>query len=494
MLLLAAGMADAGVFAIVIVIGLVLFGLVYAARRRNVGPNEALIISGWGSRRADGRVGFKIVTGGGAFIKPILEKADVLSLEVMTLDIRLADVYAGNGIPISVDGVAQVKVDSKEEMIATAAEQFLSKSPSEMLDVARQTLEGHLRAIIGTMTIEQIYKEREKFAQNVQEMAATDLANMGLRIVSFTLRDIKDGQGYLDALGRPRIAQVRAAADIAEQESKRDAIIKTAQANQDGQEKKLLADTRVAESQRDFEMKKAEYQMAVNQRRAAADLAYDLEKYKKGQEVKKEEIQVQVIDREMQIEVQEKEIARREKELEATIIKPANAERMRIQTLADAEKYKMETEAAGRAAATRNLGIGDADAEKAKGLAAADVQRAHGLAEAAIIAAKGQAEAESMSRKADAWKAYNEAAIIQMFIEKLPEIARAIAEPLGKTEKIVMVSTGGEGVGASKLTGEIAKIMAQLPDVIESLSGIKLKDVIGKMKKDDGGGAAAAAK
>ncbi len=485
MLTMLAGAFDPGMMALYFIGTLVLFGLVYAARRKNVGPNEALIISGWGARKADGRVGFKIVTGGGAFIKPIIEKADVLSLEVMTLDIRLSEVYAGNGIPINVDGVAQVKVDSRDEMIATAAEQFLSKSPSEMLDVARQTLEGHLRAIIGTMTIEQIYKEREKFAQNVQEMAATDLANMGLRIVSFTLRDIKDGQGYLDALGRPRIAQVRSEADIAEQEAKRNATIKTAQANQEAQEKKILADTKVAESQRDFDMKKAEYQMAVNQRRAAADLAYDLEKYKRGQDVKKEEIQVQIIDREKQIEVQEKEILRREKELEATVVKPANAERIRIQQIADAEKYKMEAEAAGRAAATRNIGVGEADSEKAKGLAVAEVERARGMAEASIIAAKGQAEAEAMSKKAQAWKAYNEAAIIQMFIEKLPELARAIAEPLSKTEKIVMVSTGGDGMGASKITGEVAKILAQLPDVIEGVSGIKLKEIIGKLGKGD---------
>jgi flotillin len=218
-------------------------------------------------------------------------------------------------------------------------------------------------------------------------------------------------------------------------------------------------------------MSVADYTAKVKTQQAAADLAYDLQKYKTEQEVRVEQVQADVVEREKQIEVQEKEILRRQKELDATVEKPAAAERQRIQTLAEAEQYRLQATATGQAEAIRATGTAEADAARAKGLANAEVTQA-----------TGAAEATAMAKKADAWNAYNEAAIAQMLIEKLPEIARAIAEPLAKTEKIVIVSTGdGQGAGAQKITQDVTQMIAQIPPVLEALTGIKIQDMISKL-------------
>ncbi len=473
-----------------VVVAIFLFIIIYASRYVKVGPNEALIISGRRHRMRDasGRVytvGFRTVKGGGTFVWPIIEKVDALSLEVMTLEIQTPEVYTVMGVPVVVSGVAQVKVKGDDVSIATAAEQFLNKSRAEMTSIIHQTLEGHLRAILGTLTVEEIYKNRDAFAQKVQEVAAADLANMGITIVSFTMKDIKDNEGYLDALGRPRIAQVKRDAVIAEAEANRDATIRSAIANQEGQTAKFAADTKIAESERDYKMRVAEFTAAVNEKKAQADLAYDLQKFRTSQEVKKEEVGVDIVEKEQRIKVQELEITRKQKELEATVNKPAEAERYRIETLANAQKFKLETEAAGQASAIKATGFAQADVVKATGVAEGDANRARGLAQADVIKAQGLSEAEAMRKKAESWRMYNEAALSQIIVEALPKIASAVSEPLAKTEKIVIVSTGGDSAtaGASRVTGDIATILAQLPPVIESLTGMKLEDLVRKLPR-----------
>jgi flotillin len=475
-------------------------------RRRNVGPNEALIVSGRRHRAVgpDGQPtvrGFRIVKGGGAFVWPVYEKAEVLSLEVMTIDVTTPEVYTDQGIPLRVDGVAQTKVDGTETAIATAAEQFLGRSKEEMMNVAQQTIEGHLRAILGGMTVEEIYKNRDAFAQKVQEVAAGDMANMGLRIISFTLRDIKDATGYLDALGKPRLAEVKrdatskeakatSEAQIAQAMAGRDAAIQGAQAKQEGDVAKLGADTKVAEATRDFQLKQAEYLATVARQKAEADLAYDLQRFKTSQLVKKEEIQVQVVERDQLIALQEKEILRRQRELEATVQKPAEAQRQAAMQAADAERYKLAAEAAGRAEAQKTEGLARAETQKAQGLAQADVVRAtgdadaqailaRGQAEAEVIRLKGLAEAEAMRKKAESFAQYGSAAVTEMFVTMLPELARAVSEPLSKVGSMVVVS--GEGGGASRITQEVAKVMAQLPPVVESLSGVSLEELVSRI-------------
>ncbi|HKQ60630.1 MAG TPA: SPFH domain-containing protein [Candidatus Polarisedimenticolaceae bacterium] len=457
-----------------VVVPIVFFILILAVAKRykKVGPNQAMVISGRKHRMRleDGSTdltGYRIRKGGGAFIFPLLERVDILSLEVMTLDITTPEVYTKPGVPIVVDGVAQVKIRGDEGSIRTAAEQFLGKTVDQIKEVALQTVEGHLRAIIGTLSVEEIYRNRDQFAGSVQEVAVSDLANMGLVIVSFTLKDIRDSHGYLDALGKPRTAEVKRDAVIAQAEADRDASIKSAQARQAGEIVKFEAETRIAEANRDFQSKKAEYDAAVNLKRAEADLAYDIQRNRTSQLLKKEEVQIAVVEKEQQIAVQEREIQRREKELEATVKRQA-----------DAERYRVETEAAAQRAKSEQVARGEAEARRQKGLADADVIKATGTSEADIIALKGTAEAEAMRKKADSFKEYNQAAVLQILLAALPEIAKAVAEPLSKTDRITLVSTGGDGTGASRLTGDIAKIMAELPAVVESLSGVDIRRLI----------------
>lgn len=499
---LLAALLDNGPVVVIVVAFVVVFFLallVWASRYTKVGPNEVLIISGRTHTMptADGRMtktGFRIVRGGGVFVYPVVERVDILSLELMTIDVKTPEVYTGQGVPIMVDGVAQVKVRGDEVSIRTAAEQFLSKSQSDIMNVALQTLEGHLRAILGTMTVEDVYKNRESFAGRVQEVAATDMANMGLSIVSFTIRDIRDKQGYLDALGKPRTAQVKRDAVIGQAEADRDATIKSAEAERVGKTAKFTADTGIAQASRDYQMNLADYQASVNKQKAESDLAYDLQRYKTAQLVKKEEVQVAVVEKEALIGVQEQEIKRREKELEATIQKPAEAERSKVRTLAEAERYRLETEAAGRAASIRQQGLAEADIVKAKGLAEAEASKAKGLAEAAVILAQGEAMAEAMRKKAEAWEKYGEAAIVQTIAELLPQLAKNVAEPLSRIDKMVVINSGPSGPGgggASKITRDVADIVSQLPPIVEGLTGVDLAKMIQRLAEKKGGGPSA---
>ncbi len=436
---------------IVILAGLV---VLWAWRFTKAGPNEVLIISGR-SRTivdAEGRkrtVGYRLVRGGGTFVWPIRERVQRLTLELLTVEVRTPDAYTAQGVKLLVDGVAQIKVRGDDASIAMAAEQFLSKSPDDIKRVALQVVEGYLRAVLGTLNVEDIYLKRQEFARRVREVAAEDLSRMGLDLVSLTIRHVADEHGYLEALGKPRVAQV-----------KRDAVIGEAEAEKVAQTYRFEAETKIAEARRDMEMKQAEFMAAVRQRQAEADLAYDLQKFKTSQAVKREEIAVQLVAKTLEIELEEKEIERQRHALAAQVEKPADAERYRIQALAEATRYQLEAQAAGEAEAIRARGFAEAEALKAKGLA----------------------EAEAMNHKAGAWKEYNEAAVTEMVVDVLPKLAGAIAQPLSKTDKIVIVGGGnGHGTGAFKVTQDVAEIIAQLPTVVESLTGVKLGQLVDRL-------------
>lgn len=458
------------------------------------GPNEVLVISGGLRPGGQGSKGPTLVRGGGKFVIPFLYRVDHLSLEIMSINVQTPEVYTIQGVPVIVDGIAQVKVDNTEDAIRTASEQFLGKSVVEIQNIALETLEGHLRAVLGTLTVEEIYMERDKFASRVQEIATADMANMGLRIVSFTIKNITDRNGYLDALGKPRTAQVKRDAIIGQAEADRDATIKSADANREGQIAKLGADTRVAEADRDYRMKLQDYEADVNRRRAESELAYDIQHNMTMQTSKAEEMKIQVVEREGQISVQEKEIIRQERELDATVRKPAEAERFKIETLAEAQSSKLQREAEGRANAERKegtanaevikiRGLAEADIIKAKGLAEGESIRAKGLAQAEVIRAEGLATAEANRAKAESWQYYNQAAIAELLIESLPNIAREVSSPLSKTDKITIVSQGGPDsqMGASKLTRDVTSIISSLPPVVQNLTGVDLGELLKKL-------------
>jgi flotillin len=324
------------------------------------------------------------------------------------------------------------------------------------------------------LTVEEIYKDRDAFAQKVLEVSGSDLANMGLEIVSFVIKDIRDDKEYLESLGRTRTAEVKRDAvkgeaeaqrdaTIAQANAARDATIQSASARQEGETAKYEAETKIAAAQKSYRVEKAKYDEESNRSEVQAELARTLQEKITNQEITAQEIQIEVVAKQKQIEVQQQEVQRRARELEATVEKPAEAEKYRIETLANARKYQIETEAAGEAESTRLRGKGDADATKARG-----------LAEAEVIQAQGYAEAEAMEKKALAWQKYNQAAIIQQLIEALPQVAGAIAQPLAQTDRIVIINSGGDGAGASKVTADVTNIIAQVPATLEALTGVDL--------------------
>jgi flotillin len=455
----------------------------YASRYKKVGPNQVLVISGrrrYAVNPVSGqreRVGFRVVKGGGTFIIPVLERVDVLSMEILTIEVEVKNVYTVQGVPVMVDGVAQIKIRGDDSSMYTAAEQFLSKGPDGIIYVAHETLAGHLRAILGMLTVEEIYKDRDAFAQKVLEVSGGDLANMGLEIVSFVIKDIRDDKEYLDSLGRTRTAEVKrdavqgeAAAQrdatIAQANAARDATIQSAMARQEGESAKYQAETKIAQAQKEYRVQKAQFDEQSNRSEVQAELARTLQEKITNQQITAQEVQIEVVGKQKQIEVQEQEVQRRAKELEATVRKPAEAEQFRIETLANAKKYQTETEAAGEAEATRLRGQGEAEATKARGLAQAEVIRAQGFA-----------EAQAMEKKAEAWRQYTQAAVIQQLIEALPKVAAAVAQPLSQTDRIVVISSG-DGAGASKITTDVTNIVAQVPATIEALTGVNLVEAL----------------
>lgn len=463
--------STAGNIILLVIVALVIaVFVVLAMNYRKVGPNEVLIVSGGISQKVtepDGSlrtVGYKMCVGGGSLVIPPFQTAQVLPLEINTVNVKADHALTKGGVHLNAKGLGQVKVGSSESQIRIAAEQFLGKGSSAIVEISGQVLEGLLRAYLGGYTVEEIYQNRDQFNTRMMAEAQDDLQKMGLELVSFALIDISDNEGYLDALGKPQIAAVKSNAEISQAENDRDATIKTAEARKIGDIARLQAETKVAEANRDFEMSRADFAATVNQKKAAADMAYDLERQKGSQNLKAEEIQVRIVERTKMIELEELEIARREKELEATVHKTSEARKVQVEIEAQAESYKLEEEAKGRAAAAR-LDAG---------------------AEAESIRVRGAAEAEAMQQKAESFKAYNEAAVYQMLIERMPEIARAVSEPLSRIDRITIVDAGGDGDGASRVTGQIAKVIAQLPDVVESLGGVDLKQLAKKLAGQDG--------
>ena len=438
---------------------------VLARMYRKAGPHEALIV--YGLR------GTRIVKGGGTVIIPMVEVCRELSLELMSFDVApQQDLYTVQGVAVTVEAVAQIKVKSDPESIRTSAEQFLTKPPNEREGLIRLVMEGHLRGIIGQLTVEQIVKEPEMVADRMRSTCAEDLNKMGLDVVSFTIKEVRDKNEYISNMGRPDVARIKRDADVAAAEADRDTAIKRAEATRasaiaraQADQERVLAETaslaRQAEATRDMDIKKAQYLEASKKAQASADKAYEIETNVMQQQVVAESVKVQQVEREAQVKVQDAEIARREKELIATVLKQAEIERQKIETLANAERQRLMSEAEGHAAAIR----------------------AQGEAEAEIIFKKGEAEAKAMNVKAEAYQEYNQAAVIDRLFTNMPEIMRAIATPLSNVDHITVVSTGnGDSAGVNKITGDITKIAAQVPALFEALSGMQMSDLLSKVR------------
>ena len=469
------------------VVVLLLIGLVaiFMLRYRTVGPDEALIVTGsyLGSKNVHvDEYGnkIKIVRGGGTFVLPIFQQAEPLSLLSIKLDVQTPEVYTEQGVPVMADGVAIIKVGSSIGEIATAAEQFLGKTRQDMENEAKEVLEGHLRSILGSMTVEEIYKNRDKFSQEVQRVASQDLAKMGLVIVSFTIKDVRDKNGYLDALGKPRIAQVKRDADIATAEAEKETRIKRAEADKEARKAELERLTEIAEAEKINQLKLAEFRREQDIAKARADQAYHLEEAKAKQEVTEQQMQIKIIERQKQIELEEKEILRRERQYDSEVKKKADAERYAIEQAAVAEKAKLMAEAEAQKYRIEAMAKAEAERIRLDGLAKAEAEKAKGEAEAEIIRLKGLAEAEAKQKIAEAFERYGQAAILDMIIKMLPEYAKQVASPLANIDKITIVDTGSNSTngGANRITGYATNLMASLQETLKASTGIDVKQLL----------------
>ena len=469
---------SSGVFVVAALMALVILFLLsmFARLYRKAGPHEALVVYGFR--------GTRVVKGHGTVIFPMVESCRELSLQLMSFDVApQQDLYTGQGVAVTVEAVAQLKVKSDPESILTASEQFLTKSDSQREGLIRLVMEGHLRGIIGQLTVEEIVKQPEMVGDRMRGTCASDLDKMGLEVISFTIKEVRDKNDYISNMGRPDVARIKRDADKATAEAMRDADIAIAEAERDTAIKKaeakresaiattnadqarVLAETlsqaKQAEAQRDLEVKRATYAESVKRQQAQADKSYDIQTSIMQQQLIAESVKVQQIEKEAQIKVQDAEIQRMERELVATVLKPAEVERRRIETLAEAEKQRRIFEAEG----------------KASGI------RAEGEAEAEITFKKGDAEARAMNVKAVAYQEWNQAAVVDKLITNMPEVVRALAAPLANVDKITIISTGNTNAsGMHQITGDIAAMAAQIPALFETLSGMKMSDLMGKVQ------------
>merc|ERR1719251_31839 len=371
----------------------------------------------------------------------------------MTLNPVCENVETAQGVPLTVTGVAQVKIMKNPDLLQTASEQFLGKKEHEIKSTVLQTLEGHLRAILGTLTVEEVYKDRDQFASLVREVAAPDVGRMGIEVLSFTIKDVYDNVTYLASLGKAQTAAVKRDAEIGVAQANRDAGIREAECEKTAMDIKYSTDTKIEDNSRAFKLQKANFDREVNTAKAEAQLAYELQAAKIQQKIRNEEIQIQVVERKKQIEIEEQEIKRKEKELTATVKLPAEAEAFKVQTVAEGNRTKV------------------VETAKAEG----EKIRLIGGAEARAVEAVGKAEAESMRMKAAAYQQYGDAAVMSLVLEALPAIAAEVAAPLAKTEEIVLIG------GGNNTTNEINKLVGTLPPAIQALTGVDITGALGKL-------------
>lgn len=472
-----------------IVIGVVVFLVialigVFITKYRTAGPDEALIVTGsfLGGRNVhvdEAGNKIKIIRGGGTFVFPVFQQAKPLSLLSSKLEVTTPEVYTEQGVPVMADGIAIIKIGGSIGEIATAAEQFLGKSKEDRENEAREVLEGHLRSILGSMTVEEIYKNRDKFSQEVQRVASQDLAKMGLIIVSFTIKEVKDKNGYLDALGKPRIAQVKRDADIATAEAEKETRIRKAEASKEAKRAELERATEIAEAEKFNQLKIAEFRREQDIARAKADQAYDLETARSKQDVTAQEMEIKIIERQKQIELEEKEILRRERQYDSEVKKKADADRYSVEQAAVAEKTKQMAEADAHKYRVEAMAKAEGERVRIDGTAKADAQRAQGESEAEVIRLKGLAEAKTKRKIAEAYEQFGQAAVLDMILKVLPEYAKQVAAPLSNIDQITVVDTGsGANGGANKITGYATDLMSTLQETLKASSGIDVREMM----------------
>ena len=438
-------------------------------------PDMAFIISGIKKKS-------KIVIGKAAIRIPFFERLDKLNLRLIPIDVKTSNaVPTADYININVDATVNVKISNEPEKLRLAAENFLNKNTEYIAGVAREVLEGNVREIVGKMKLEEMVSDRQKFATLVKENAEPDLAAMGLDIISFNVQNFVDGNEVIENLGIDNIVKIKKAAAIARAESERDIKVAQAAADKESNDAAVAAQTEIAKKQNELAIKRSELQQEADTKKAMADAAYEIQKEEQRKTIEVTTANADIAKQEREIELKQKEVAVKEQALEAEVKKQAEADKYAAQQKADAALYQRQKEAeakqfeAQRQAEARNA---QAEADRFANEQEADGIRAVGEAEAAAIQAKGVAEAEAMEKKAEAYAKYNKAAVAEMMIKVLPDVAAKIAEPLGQIDKITIIGGDGGSNGVDQVAGNVPAVMAKLFESMKEATGIDLADIV----------------
>lgn len=438
-------------------------------------PDMAFIISGIKKKS-------KIVIGKAAIRIPFFERLDKLNLRLIPIDVKTSNaVPTADYININVDATVNVKISNESEKLRLAAENFLNKNTEYIAGVAREVLEGNVREIVGKMKLEEMVSDRQKFATLVKENAEPDLAAMGLDIISFNVQNFVDGNEVIENLGIDNIVKIKKAAAIARAESERDIKVAQAAADKESNDAAVAAQTEIAKKQNELAIKRSELQQEADTKKAMADAAYEIQKEEQRKTIEVTTANADIAKQEREIELKQKEVAVKEQALEAEVKKQAEADKYAAQQKADAALYQRQKEAeakqfeAQRQAEARKA---QAEADRFAKEQEAEGIRAVGEAEAAAIQAKGVAEAEAMEKKAEAYAKYNKAAVAEMMIKVLPDVAAKIAEPLGQIDKITIIGGDGGSNGVDQVAGNVPAVMAKLFESMKEVTGIDLADIV----------------
>lgn len=482
----------------IIIIGIIIVLSAIFSTWKKVPADKAAIITGLGKA--------KVITGGGIMVLPVLQRIDYITLENISFDVNMQGTLTSDAVPIEANGTVVVKIKNDEAMIRSAVEQFNCGKESEtkqhIMETARDVCEGRLREIIADMTAEQLYKDRKTFSERVKEVAEEQLSELGLELKSFTIKGIGDQNGYFEALSKPQIAAVKRDAEIAQAEAVKESMIKTSEARRAGEQARLESEAKMAEAKKEADIKKLNFEKERQTTQAISDAAYSIQqnvtqkditntemdanvlKEQRAREVREASIQIEIAAEQKNIELAKKKAERKEAELLETVIKPSEAEKLRAELKAEAEKIAMIKKAEAQAEAKKLDAAAEAEAQKLdaqaqaerikqEGMAQAEITEKQGVAQAEAIRRQGLAEAEALEKKAEALAKMDDAGKLQMVVEKLPEIARAIAEPMSKIGNITIIDGSGSGENgggaadvARYMTGSLKAVNEALKDTI----------------------------
>jgi len=477
-------MSEELLLVIMLVVLLVMLACLLRASYVKAPPNVAYIISGMGKnpRILVGRAGIKL---------PFLERLDHLYLGQMSVDIRTEQSVPTNDyINVNVDAVAKVKLMSDPDNIKIASQNFLNMSVKEITQQLVDSLQGNLREIIGTMSLEAVNTDRDKFSDEVMKKASVDMNKLGVEVISCNIQNVVDDNGIIVDLGADNISQIKKKAAIAKAQAERDVAIARSEAAKESNDARVLSESQMAEKNNELEVRKAELKKISDIKKAEADAAYEIQNQEQRKIIETTTMNASIAKTEREAELKEKEITIKEKSLEASIKKQADAEKYRTeqQAAADLERRKRDAEAAmyeeqrkaealkAQAEANKYMMEQEAAGIRAKAEAEAEGLRLRGEAEATAIQAKGLAEAEAMQKKAEAYKLYNSAAMAEMVIKVMPQIAGEIAKPLASIDKVSVIGNGAEGV--SSIGDGVPVMMAKLFQTMKETTGVDLGDIM----------------